>query len=300
MTNLTNILIVDDDAMIRSIMTGMISDFPLTIQEAENGQNALEIIKSSHIDVVISDLVMPKMSGLMLLHSMIELGIQVPFILTTGFGDKDSAIQALRLGVFDYLEKPIHEADFRSVVEEAIKVSMDQKTAMTPSGDVGILPVQKIDPRARSLVLKLKAFHAGRKKLLVPAEDILAQDTQWSVLRDLFIKETLPLAEAALNKIKGQKTQKRGDLGFCLRIAQSIRFAASALSIGPIAELAWHCEFASASLKLAPEFQSKESVQTLVNGFQELKRQIEELANPGFLRALSDLAKLQVRLKQVS
>jgi len=298
MRDQANILIVDDDTTIRTMMGNMIRHLPLTIQEAQDGQGALYVIKSQDVDVVISDLVMPRMSGLMLLHSMIELGIQVPFILTTGFADKDSAIQALRLGVFDYLEKPIHEADLRSVVEEAIKVSQEQKALLQTAGTGLSQSVQKMDPRARSLIIKMKAFNQNSSGTPTLHETNDSPD-QWTPIRDLFVRETLPLANDVIGTLDQTDMQLRPVLGHCLRIAQSIRFAAQALHMGAVAELAWHCELASASLKLVSNYNTNDSIEILKNGFRELRRRIQDLMDPEFVSTISELESLHAPLKKV-
>ena len=97
------VLVVDDDVATRHAIVSMIIPIGINPLEAGSGRQALNVMKKQRVDLVISDLVMPNMSGMMLLHSMLEQGLHVPFIMTTGFGDKDSAIQALRLGAFDFL-----------------------------------------------------------------------------------------------------------------------------------------------------------------------------------------------------
>jgi len=301
MTELTNLLIVDDDLTTRNMMGDMIRHLPVTIHQARDGQGALHLIKCMEIDVVISDLVMPRMSGLMLLHSMIELGIQVPFILTTGFGDKDSAIQALRLGVFDYLEKPIHEADLRSVVEEAIRVSHDQKALMTATGDEVSPSVQKIDPRTKNLVLRLKSYHKTQESQKLGDQQKATDvpfDHEWDTERDFFVSETLPLVEEALMKIDQFGTQGKQIFGQCLRLAQSIRFAAGALDILSIKETAWHCAIAAATIKLSSQDHEARGLEVLRRGFMQVKKQIEELIRADLLQAIEDMKTLQKNFKK--
>ncbi len=292
------VLVVDDDPATRSVVRIMISKLPVMLLEAADGQTALQLIKTHSVDVIVSDLVMPNMSGLMLLHVLIERGIQVPFILLTGFSDKDSAIQALRLGVFDYLEKPVHEDDLKSVVEEALRVSQDQKLILAGQGLEGIISVHNVDPRAKSMILKMRVFGPKERKIKAVKDD----DESWSSLRDLFAAEALQLLSVSQQILSDwiEKKQSLIDLGYILRVVQSIRFAANSISLAQVADTAWHLEAAIAAIKLVPEHISPKNVKMIARGVNLLFEQIGLLIKFEDIQTIKDLDHLQVRLNKAS
>lgn len=296
--SLGRVLVVDDDPATRSVIRNMIAKLPLELYEASDGHIALELVKSHPIDVIVSDLVMPKMSGLMLLHVLIERGIQVPFILLTGFSDKDSAIQALRLGVFDYLEKPVHEEDLKSVVEEAMRVSQDQKMILAGQSLESLMSVHKVDPRAKAMILKMRAFGLHEMKG-VPIKD---DDASWSSLRDLFVAESTQLIGITKKLVADwlAKKQPSIDLGYILRVVQSIRFAANSVSLAQIADIAWHCEAGIAAIKVNPEYINATNVKVIDGGIQLLFQQIEMLSKVEDAQIIKNLERLQTRLARVS
>lgn len=101
--------------------------------EARNGADALEIARSKKIDLIISDLVMPKMGGLELLESLREQEIDTPIILMTFHGSEGTAVRAFRLGARDYIIKPfaidemLHAID-RALTESRLRQERDSLT----------------------------------------------------------------------------------------------------------------------------------------------------------------------------
>ena len=120
-----HILIVDDEADIRFILGEQLMELKQTHPElrisfAENGREALKLAERTWFDTVISDLNMPAMSGLEFLLEVRTREMHTPVIFLTGFGDKTKAIEALRLGAFDFLDKPWKHEHLLSVANEAI------------------------------------------------------------------------------------------------------------------------------------------------------------------------------------
>lgn len=104
------ILIVDDEYHIRLLIKDAIetSELDDEILEAENGLKALKIIEKSPVDLIITDLVMPKLSGLDLIKRTKENYPFTEVIVITGYATLGSAVEALRNGARDYLQKPIN------------------------------------------------------------------------------------------------------------------------------------------------------------------------------------------------
>jgi YesN/AraC family two-component response regulator len=104
---------------LRQLMTELLTSVTPKILQAGDGREALQILKSQPVDAVISDISMPKMNGLQLLAEVRDLGIQTPFVILTGFADRENILEALRLDAADFLEKPF---DPKRMEEITIKV----------------------------------------------------------------------------------------------------------------------------------------------------------------------------------
>ena len=124
------ILIVDDDERQRIALAAMLSGGNLEIQMAADGQEALERLTAFHADVIVADLVMPRMDGFELLRHLNERGDLTPAIALTGFGSLEKALSAVHdLKAFWYLEKPVEPRAFKILLERAIRYKRSlQKT----------------------------------------------------------------------------------------------------------------------------------------------------------------------------
>lgn len=110
------LLIVDDEPDLQELLSGQAaqlkieiggSEAEIEILTASNGVEALQCVESkAPVDAVLSDISMPKMNGLEFLAELRKRGYETPVIFLTGFGDKEKAIEAMRLGAMDFLDKP--------------------------------------------------------------------------------------------------------------------------------------------------------------------------------------------------
>lgn len=116
-----SILIVDDDKLTCETLKRALSE-EYTVYLASNGQEALDIIeKGEPVDVVLSDLMMPGLTGLDILGRINALHDKPVVILITGQGTIDTAVQAMKLGAYDYLVKPIHLDRLSLLIEKSIE-----------------------------------------------------------------------------------------------------------------------------------------------------------------------------------
>ncbi len=91
--------------------------------EAENGLDALEIVQSRKLDLIISDIMMPRMGGLEMLAKLRQQGLDIPTILMTFHGSEETAVQAFRLGARDYVIKPFAIEEMLSTLDRALAES---------------------------------------------------------------------------------------------------------------------------------------------------------------------------------
>ncbi len=115
------ILVVDDEPNLRRVLSAQLSRDGYDVHTAEDGEQALSVIRDNHIDLVITDLRMPKMDGMELLRSALALDEELPVIMITAHGTVDNAVEALKTGAFDYITKPFDQAEVRTIVKKALR-----------------------------------------------------------------------------------------------------------------------------------------------------------------------------------
>ncbi len=101
------ILIVDDEPMIRTTLREILEYEKYEVEEAEDAKKALEIIDKQEFKVILSDIKMPGMNGIEFLEELQKKGNNIPVIMITGHGDIDTAVEALKKGAFDFIQKPL-------------------------------------------------------------------------------------------------------------------------------------------------------------------------------------------------
>ncbi len=102
------ILVIEDESAIRRVLIKILSEENDTyeLDEAEDGLKGLESLKNTEYDLVLCDIKMPKMDGVEVLVAARKIKPEIPFIMISGHGDLDTAINTMRLGAFDYISKP--------------------------------------------------------------------------------------------------------------------------------------------------------------------------------------------------
>jgi DNA-binding NtrC family response regulator len=122
------LLIVDDEEDLRDILAHQLKQLGAEIVLAENGRVALELVKAEKFDAVLSDISMPEMTGLEFLAGVRAFECQTPFVILTGFGDKSKAVEALRLGAFDFMEKPWDPDQLRRTINDAMELGVRMRS----------------------------------------------------------------------------------------------------------------------------------------------------------------------------
>jgi two-component system response regulator AtoC len=106
MNKKVKILVVDDEAIVRESLRDWLTDAGYQVFIAENGSQALEVIKKEKLGIVIADLVMPGMDGIELMKGAKEISPHIAVIIITAYGSIPTAIAAMKEGAYDYIEKP--------------------------------------------------------------------------------------------------------------------------------------------------------------------------------------------------
>ena len=116
-----NILVVDDDERMRTAVNKVLSAEGHRVVCAGSGREALDLLKAQGIPLVISDLRLPDLDGLALLQAARELEPEVEVLVVTGHGSVEKAVEAMRLGAYDFIEKPIDSAALLKAVGKALE-----------------------------------------------------------------------------------------------------------------------------------------------------------------------------------
>lgn len=105
---MSKILVIEDEAAIRRVLIKILSEEneDYRVFEAEDGMKGIELLKKDDFDLVLCDIKMPKMDGVEVLEAAKKEKPEIPFIMISGHGDLDTAVNTMRLGAFDYISKP--------------------------------------------------------------------------------------------------------------------------------------------------------------------------------------------------
>jgi EAL domain-containing protein (putative c-di-GMP-specific phosphodiesterase class I)/ActR/RegA family two-component response regulator len=135
------VLLVDDDPAIRRAFTRILESAGLRVETAENGVSAVAKLSNSY-DLVVSDIAMPGLDGVALLKRIRQFDLDVPVLLMTGQPQVESAMQAVELGAFKYLAKPVTLSSFVDAVREGLRLHQMAKLKREAVGLLGSLKMQ--------------------------------------------------------------------------------------------------------------------------------------------------------------
>jgi DNA-binding NtrC family response regulator len=142
-----SILVVDDEKSQREILEMILSGEGYDVTTASSGEAAMKFVESRRFDLVLTDLKMTGMSGLDLLKELTNFDKSIIVILLTAHGSVDSAVDALRLGAFDYLQKPYDSEKLLETVSRALK--------KLSTLDTEIVSVSPEMDKVKKLILKI-------------------------------------------------------------------------------------------------------------------------------------------------
>lgn len=117
------VVIVDDEEMVLTSLSSFLSlETEYEVKTFTLAKEALEFVRNNHVDLVISDYLMPEMDGLAFLIEVKKLKPEVPRIILTGYADKENAIKAINdVGLFQYIEKPWDNSDLLIILRNGLE-----------------------------------------------------------------------------------------------------------------------------------------------------------------------------------
>ncbi|MDG4945896.1 sigma-54 dependent transcriptional regulator [Weeksellaceae bacterium KMM 9713] len=121
-----NILIIEDEPAIRNVLRDILTDEDKTfkVEEAGDGEEGLELIKKKDYDLVICDIKMPKKDGLEVLQLALNINPDLPFLMISGHGDIETAVDCIKKGAYDYISKP---PDLNRLLN-SVRIALDRKS----------------------------------------------------------------------------------------------------------------------------------------------------------------------------
>jgi len=132
-TETKQVLVADDEDNLRRVLKAQLQHDGYEVHTAADGEAVLRALDEHHIDVLITDLRMPKLDGMRVLEKVSRRFPRLPVIMITAHGTVDTAVEALKLGAFDYVTKPFDQTEFRNVVHKAARTRELSQTHV--SGD---------------------------------------------------------------------------------------------------------------------------------------------------------------------
>ncbi len=115
-----NILVVDDEAVIRDGCIKILEKEGWNVKTAENGRDGIELVRDKNFDILLLDLMMPGINGMEVLHEIKSLAPSMYTIVITGYATIETAVEAMKMGAFDYIPKPFTPDQLRIVVKKAL------------------------------------------------------------------------------------------------------------------------------------------------------------------------------------
>jgi DNA-binding response OmpR family regulator len=169
----SNILVVDDEPVARQSLTDILKLEGYNVTSVPNGQAAVEYVRTHPIDLMIVDLRMPGMDGLEVVQVVNQISPETEVILLTAFGSTETAIQALRLRIHDYLLKPASPAQILASVKKGLarhsSRSRASSTAINSDVDEAVVIFSLKDGTVVDLSRR-QIKHKNKVEHLTPAE----------------------------------------------------------------------------------------------------------------------------------
>src|SRR5262245_21259929 len=130
MTERARILVADDEPNLRRVLTAILRRDGHEVVQATAGDEAMGLLDG--IDVLVTDLRMPRVDGMELLRHAVKVQPQLPVIMITAYGSVGQAVEAIKAGAFDYIEKPFEQDQIRVIIDKAVRHVIAGRAAPRP------------------------------------------------------------------------------------------------------------------------------------------------------------------------
>lgn len=193
MTEHDIVAVVDDDHAVREALCLMLDPLAIRVQSYANAREFLDAPGSRECACLVLDVRMPGISGIDLQRRLIETGWHIPVIFITGHGDVPMAVEAMRLGAVDFLQKPVKEQQLVDVVQRTLE-SARERCRLRRATDVVAARVACLTPREREVLDLL--VKGRRSKDIATALGVslkTVEEYRGNILRKMHVASTAEL-----------------------------------------------------------------------------------------------------------
>jgi diguanylate cyclase (GGDEF)-like protein len=125
----TKILVVDDEESVRHTLTELLQIRNFRVTATESAEQALKLLEQNAFDVVLSDLLMPRVDGIALAKTIKEMGLNVPVVVMTGYASIETAVESMKAGASDFITKPFNLDQITIVINRTLENKKLQQLA---------------------------------------------------------------------------------------------------------------------------------------------------------------------------
>jgi DNA-binding NtrC family response regulator len=169
-----NILIIEDEETLRESLKRIFLKDDYSVDTADSAEEAINLIETGSYDVIISDIILPRISGIELLNRLHEELPEQIFIVMTAYASVETAVKALRAGAYDYIMKPIVHEELKQVVRNAIRQRQLQTENVLLRREIGktydFSSIIGISPELKSVIEEVRKIADTRSNVLLLGE----------------------------------------------------------------------------------------------------------------------------------
>ena len=155
------VLVVDDDDAVRDSIKELVESVGLKAQTFASAQSFLESYTTDQAGCLVLDVRMARMSGLTLQAKLKEMGADLPIIFITGHGDIDMAVQVMKVGAVDLIQKPYHEQNLLDSINDALEIDVEKRGASRKQGALE-KQIASLTEREREVMDLLAGGHTNK------------------------------------------------------------------------------------------------------------------------------------------
>jgi len=202
------IMVVDDEPDIRSLVKDILEDEGYAVGVAQDGASARSLLRERLPDLVLLDIWMPDIDGISLLQEWVAAGLKAPVVMVSGHGTVESAVEATRLGAFDFIEKPLSLGKLLQTVQKALAQGRLSKEPARHA-----LSRSELEPVGRSVVMQRLRDQARRVAesnawLLISGESGSGKETLARYVHQSGPRKDAPFVVATVADLSSARTEE--------------------------------------------------------------------------------------------